>query len=360
MNKAIRVLVVDDSPVARELLLQILGADPDLTVVGVARDGEEALAAIERCVPDVVTMDIEMPRMDGYEATRRIMATHPVPIVIVSSKLTPADLAATFHAVETGALAVVEKPCGPGSPGHEAMARRLVQTVKLMSEVRVVRRWNREAPTPGKPGKPATPAAPVSCAEPAERPQIVAIGASTGGPPVLQKILSGITPQFSLPILVVQHMAPGFLQGMADWLIQSTGFHVRLAANGEVLRPGFVYLAPDGIHLGVRRYPGVPGRAWLSESEPENCLRPAVSFLFRSVAEYYGESAIGVLLTGMGHDGADELKILREKGAVTIAQDKESSVVHGMPGAAIALGAARHILTPEQIVETLKRLAVSG
>jgi two-component system chemotaxis response regulator CheB len=353
MGKLIRVLVVEDSPVARELLVHVLSSDPDLQVVATASNGEAALAAITRHNPDVVTMDIEMPGMDGYETTRRIMATQPVPVVLVSSRVTPEDVAMSFSIAEAGALAAVEKPGGPGAPGHEAMARRLTQTVKLMSEVKVVRRWNRDLAKTGTAATNGTMPEP----DKHEGPQIVAIGASTGGPPVLQKILTGLSPQFPLPIVIVQHIAPGFLQGMVEWLIQTTGFRVRIAIDGETFRPGYAYFAPDGKHLGVRRYANAPGRAWLSDAPLEHNLRPAVAFLFRAVAETYGKEAIGVLLTGMGRDGAAELKTLRDKGAITIAQDKETSVVHGMPGEAVALGAARHILPPDEITKMLTRLA---
>ena len=352
MGKIIRVLVVEDSPVARELLLHVLAADPDLRVVGTARDGEEALTAIAQHSPDVVTMDIEMPRMDGYEATRRIMATQPVPIVIVSARIKPEEVATSLNAAGYGALAAVEKPTAPGTPRHEETARRLVQTVKLMSEVKVVRRWNRDY------GSRSTSTATGETADKAKSGlEVVAIGASTGGPPVLQKILSGLSPEYPLPILIVQHIAPGFIQGMVEWLIQSTGFRVRIAIDGEKPRPGYAYLAPDGYHLGVRRFGDTPPRLFLSDDAVEHNLRPAVSFLFRTVAATYGDTAVGVLLTGMGRDGASELKQMRDRGAVTIAQDKESSIVHGMPGEAIALGAARHIMPPDEITIMLARLA---
>jgi two-component system chemotaxis response regulator CheB len=182
--------------------------------------------------------------------------------------------------------------------------------------------------------------------------KMVAIGASTGGPPVLQTLLSSLPKQFSVPVLIVQHIAAGFLPGLVEWLSQVTYFPIRIPAHGDLLLPGHAYLAPDGFHLGVERGP----RAVLSQAPPENNLRPAVSHLFRSVAETLGNQAVGVLLTGMGKDGAAELKMLRDKGAITIAQDKESSAVHGMPGEAIQLGAATHVLSPERIVEALVKL----
>lgn len=366
--KGIRVLVVDDSPIIRELLAHILNSDPDLQVVGFAGDGEEALVAIDRLCPDVVTMDIEMPRLDGYETTRRIMASRPVPVVIVSSLVQPEEVATAFHTAQSGALAAVEKPPGPGDARYEALARRLVQTVKLMSEVKVVRRWQANTPLSRPAVQPTTqpitqkvektPVLQPSSVSRIQTPQIVAIGVSTGGPSVLRTILNGLGTNFPLPILIVQHISPGFLQSMVEWLIQTTGFPTRIALSGEKPRPGYAYFAPDDYHLVVQGT-GDTVRLVLSPAPPECNLRPAVAPLFRSVANSYGAGAIGVLLTGMGKDGAPELKLLREAGAVTIAQDKDSSVVHGMPGEAIALNAALYVLPPEAIAEKLLQIAVS-
>jgi two-component system chemotaxis response regulator CheB len=181
---------------------------------------------------------------------------------------------------------------------------------------------------------------------------VVAIGSSTGGPPVLQAILSALPRDYAAPVLIVQHMAAGFVGGLVDWLRHSAGLAVDIASHGEPLCPGRAYLAPDGCHMGVE--PG--GRIGLSRSEPEHRLRPAVSFLFRTVAQVYGARAIGVLLTGMGRDGAPELKLLRDTGGVTIAQDAASSVVHGMPGEAIRLGGAMYALPPVRIAAALRSL----
>jgi two-component system, chemotaxis family, protein-glutamate methylesterase/glutaminase len=182
--------------------------------------------------------------------------------------------------------------------------------------------------------------------------QVVAIGASTGGPVVLQTILSGLPKNFAVPVLIVQHMAPGFVQGFADWLAQSSGFPVHIPTAGEYPRPGHAYVAPDGVHMGV----GTGGRVILRRDEPEDGLRPAVSHLFRGVAQVFGRQAVGVLLTGMGRDGAEALKLMRERGAVTIAQDKKTSVVHGMPGEAIRLDAAMYVLPSENIAAALTGL----
>ena len=340
----IKVLVVEDSPVVREFLVHVLGSYPEIRVVGTASDGEEALDAVRRHRPDVITMDIHMPKMDGLEATRHIMETDPTPIVIVSGSTDPHETAMMFRAIEAGALAVLMRPNGIGHPDHETTARELVQTVKLMSEVKVVRRWPR-----------TLRAAPVAMglAQAPAKVRIVAIGASTGGPPVLQTILAALPEDFPAPVLVVQHMAAGFVRGFAEWLAQSSRLPVQVAAHGESPLPGHVYLAPDGFHMKVAR----GGRIALTRDEPENGLRPSVSCLLRSVAEVYGGNAVAGLLTGMGRDGAEELRLLKEKGAVTFAQDKDSCVVHGMPGEAIRLDAAMLVLPPEKIAAVLTSLA---
>jgi len=336
--------VVEDSPVVREFLVHVLGSDPDIRVVGTAADGEEALEAVSSMRPDVVTMDIHMPRLDGMEATRRIMETHPTPIVIVSGSTDPHQVATTFRAMEAGALAVLRRPAGLGHPDHGATAGELVQTVKLMSEVKVVRRWPRAR-------RDAAVARP-EAADPARalaKVKVVALGASTGGPPVLQAILAALPRDFRVPLLIVQHMASGFVQGFVEWLAQSSALPVHVATHGEYLLPGHVYVAPDECQMKVEH----GGRIVLAGDGPENGLRPSVSCLFRSLAEVYGGEVVAGLLTGMGRDGAEELKCLKDKGAVTFAQDKDSSVVHGMPGEAIRLDAATLVLSPEKIAAVL-------
>lgn len=344
----IKVLVVEDSPVVREFLVHILGSDPGIEVIGTANDGEQALEAVMRKRPDVVTMDIHMPKLDGLEGTRRIMETHPTPIVIVSGSADPREIATTFRAMEAGALAVLRRPAGIGHPDHEATASELVQTVKLMSEVKVVKRWPRARRQPELP-RPAEE----NREQVETKVKVVVIGASTGGPPVLQTILAALPKDFPVPVLIVQHMATGFTQGFVQWLAQSSSLPVHLAAHEEHVRAGHVYVAPDEFQMRVER----GGKIVLKKDEPENGLRPSVSYLFRSVAEAYGRDAVAGLLTGMGRDGADELKLLREKGAVTFAQDKASCVVSGMPGEAIKLDAAMLVLTPERIAATLTSLA---
>ena len=344
-EQKIRVLIVEDSVVVRELLVRILESDPAICVAGCARDGAEAVAKLAETKPDVVTMDIHMPRMDGIEATRKIMETHPVPIIIVSASCDPNDVTQSFRALEAGAVALIEKPPGVGAPGHGDAARKLIETVKAMAEVRVVKRWTRE--------RMAARPAPARRVEAVDI-ELVAIGASTGGPPALHTILAALPKPFPVPIVIVQHIAGGFVQGLADWLSQTTGATVRLASDGEQARPGHVYLASDGCHLRFAKR----GRISCADDEPENGLRPAVSCLFRSIAEVYGKRAVGVLLTGMGRDGAAELKRMRDCGAVTIAQDKASAVVNGMPGAAVELDAAAHVCAPAEIAALLRELTL--
>jgi two-component system chemotaxis response regulator CheB len=406
----INVLVVDDSAVARSLVMHILGADPEIQVIGTASNGEEALKAVERRRPDVVTMDINMPRMDGLEATRQIMETCPTPIVIVSGLLDNGNANVTFRALEAGALAAQAMPPGLGHPSYAARAEELVRTVKLMSEVKVVRRWARLRDTTTgslKPGSQIThplttgnlvPGAaaveqtmddgrtrkiytiegvgkrlssqpsssivsnilvgPSSAAGPVQPPapgtiKLVAIGASTGGPPVLRTILADLPPDFPAPIAIVQHIAAGFTRGFAEWLASSSKYPVLIPRDGDRLLGGKAYVAPDGMHLGV----GPGNRATLSAAAPEHGMRPSVSYLFRSVAGSMGLHALGVLLTGMGTDGAIELKSMRDLGAITIAQDFETSVVFGMPGEAMRLGGVTYVRPAGKIGGLMAELA---
>jgi len=343
----IKVLIVEDSPVMQELLAYTIQSDPDFKIVGIAANGEEAVDMVMEKCPDIIAMDCYMPKLDGHQATRKIMETKPTPIVIVTGSLAAKDVVVTFSLIEAGALAIIKKPHSINHPEYEKDARELIQMLKLMSEVKVVRRISRISkekviikPTFEKIIKTESEI------------KIVAIGASTGGPLVLQKIISGLPRRFPVPILIVQHISLGFVDGFVEWLANTTDFPLHIAAQGESLLRGHCYIAPDGCHMGVESGP----RIVLSDHAPENGLRPSVAFLFRTTANIFGSGAVGVLLTGMGHDGAKELKLMKEKGAITIVQDEESSVVFGMPGEAINLNAATLILSPEEIAETLTAL----
>jgi len=336
----IRVLIVDDSAGMRMLLENIFSNDPAFEVAGLASNGMEAVDAAERLSPDVITMDIQMPGMDGLEATRRIMETRATPIVILSGNLDAEEVASSFRAMEAGALIALPKPRGITYAEHGAEIASLVRTVKLMSEIKVVRRWSR--PTKIKPHPFRQTAG-----EPAQADhQVVAIGASTGETVVINTILTGLPPGFPLPVLIVQHMAPGFIQGFAEWLNISSRLPVHVASQSERMLPGHVYIAPDRFQMLAEQ----GGRIALTLSDPGTLQCPSVSALFRSVATVYGGKAVGILLTGMGDDGAQELKLMKDKGAVTIAQDRESSVIFGMPGEAVNLNAAVYVMTPDNIV----------
>lgn len=349
-KKPIQVLIVDDSPVDREHLAHILGSDPDIEIAGIALDGSQAVQAVMREKPDVILMDLHLPKMSGFEASRIIMETRPVPIIIVSSSTRAGSESYLFQALETGALTLAKKPAGPSHPAHAAEAMALIETVKLMSEIKLVTRRARVRTEPA----PASPREPVTVAQ--GQIAIVALGTSAGGPPALRTILAGLPKNFPVPVLIVQHIAAGFVESMAEWLRQSTGFPVQIAARDEFPLPGHAYLAPDNFHMGVDQR----GHITLVGSSPEQRICPSVAHLFRSVACAFGPRSVGVLLTGMGCDGAAELKLMREKGAVTVAQDQASSMVHGMPGEAIKLGAASQVLALDDIAPFLTRLIVGG
>jgi two-component system chemotaxis response regulator CheB len=318
-------------------------------VIGTALTGKKALEFLKNTTPDLITMDMAMPEMDGLEATRIIMETDPLPIVIVSASWSPSEVTDTLKAMEAGAVAIMEKPRGIGHPKHNRMAIELIDTVNTLSKVKLVKRWPKMRKASEKP---EVFQKDLKIKETDIR--LVAMGASTGGPPAVQSILMGLPENLNVPVLIVQHIAKGFLEGLIEWLVKSTGRKVSVAEDKEKLSPGHFYLAPNDFQMGINN----DGIIDLSDSDPASNLCPSVSFLFRSVAETYGKNAIGVLLTGMGKDGANELKMMREQGAVTIAQDEDTSVVWGMPGEAVRLGAAKYVLPPPAIADAITKLTI--
>jgi two-component system chemotaxis response regulator CheB len=348
----IRVVVVEDSPTARALLVDILRSDPELDVVGEAQDGVEGVELTQQLRPDLVTMDIHMPRMDGFAATKEIMITAPTPIIIATSSTRAAEVEVAMYALRAGAVAVVCKPHGPASPAFEEARGRFLSTAKAMAGVKVVRRWRSceggpsEAPTIcGISPTGASRAASVRTA-------IVAIAASTGGPAALQALLSSLPGDFPIPILVVQHIAMGFTNGLAAWLNTVCDLRVKIAEHGERLKPHSVYLAPDGRHLGVSNHSFVA----VDDAAPVGGFRPSGTFLFESIARVFGPAAAGVILTGMGEDGLAGLRAVRQQGGRIFAQDEKSCVVFGMPGSAVAAGLPDVVGSPEQIAMHLTRL----
>lgn len=336
----IHVLLVDDSADVRARLRRLLCTQPDIAVVGEAASGREALRMIGVIKPDVVLMDADMPGMDGFETTIEVMVRSAMPIIIVSAHEVASEADKAFRAMEAGAVALVALPSGTGQ-SHGRREAEIVQTVRAMAEVRVVRR-RRRAP-------------PATAAHAAPRPagwgviDLIAIGASTGGPMALQHVLAGLAGDLSAAVLVVQHITPDFQASFVSWLGGATGLSVHLARNGQALQRGRVYVAPHPYQMGIDR----ERRVVLRDDPPESGLRPAVSYLFRSVATVAARRTAAILLTGMGQDGAAELLELRARGALTIAQDEATSVVHGMPGEAIRLGGAMFVLSPDEIAALL-------
>jgi len=339
----IRVLIVEDSPTAALLLTSILTSDPGIKVLATATSGEEAVRKAFELDPDLVTMDIHLPGMDGFETTRRILAQKARPIVIVSATVDPDDVRLSIESLAAGALSIMPKPPGSRSPDFRKSAEELISTVKLMAEVKMVGRR-----APAKPRSRLT--APFRLGREAK---IVAIGASTGGPAVLATILAGLPLSFPLPILIVQHITEDFDRGLADWLSVVAHRPVELAQHGQRLRAGPVLIAPSGAHLGVDR----SRRVTLDrKSGPVGGFRPSATYLFQSVARVFGPSAVGLILTGMGSDGAQGLVALHQAGGLVLAQDAASCVVNGMPGSAAALGIVDRTVELADIAPTLSAL----
>lgn len=339
----IRVLIAEDSASSRAYLEHVVNAASGMEVVAVASNGEEAAALTCELRPDVVAMDIHMPVLDGYSATRKIMATCPTPVVIVSSLVHTAEAQETFRIMEVGAVAAVPKPSGPTSKDAALDCGKLLRTLRQVAAIDVsMNRSVRAVPSPC-----AALKTPSNLSR-----KVVVIGASTGGPVALQTLLRQLPANFPLPVVIVQHISPGFMPGMVEWLKNSCALPLSIAQNGERIESGRVYFAPDHLHMGLTSV----GRIFMNDDPPLHNVRPAVSFLFQSVAKSFGGSAVGVLLTGMGRDGAAELLTLKKQGCPTLIQDQQSCVVYGMPGEAEKLGAGDYQLPPEAIGRQLVKL----
>jgi two-component system chemotaxis response regulator CheB len=343
----IRVVLVDDSPSVRAVLRRFFAKTADIQVVGEAEDGAQALRAVLDFQPQVVVMDLQMPVMDGYSAIEQIMAVRPTPIVVLSSRANRNQMQTAFEAMRRGALEVLPKP--EDTPSWQQLAESLPETVRAIAEAQA-------QPRPKKSRTAEAEARFAQASHASTLPQElrwVAIGASTGGPAALRELMEEVPADAPVGFAVVQHIASGFELGLADWLNKELPFDVRLARDGEVLRRGMLRLAPGGSHLrleagGVLRLD--------TQSPPRRGHRPSADDLFFSCAESCPREVAGVIMTGMGADGADGLLALRKAGGLTLAQDEASSIIFGMPRVALERGAADIALPPRALAHALARV----
>lgn len=343
MSSKLNILVVDDSRTTRQLMVGLINGSADMRVAGEADNGEQAVQMAQQLRPDVVLMDIVMPRMDGLQATSEIMHTCPTPIVLITASLESYETDIAFKAMKAGALTVLKKPAMV-SPDGEGAA--LLNTLRAMATVQVIHHWTRSVTQ--KPIIPSVSAMPKLNA----KPEIVAIASSTGGPAALSEILRRLPAHFPLPVVIAQHIAPDFVPSLVEWLNSVTPLPVEIARAGEYPLPGHVYFAPGNTHLLMNKFHTFE----FNHQKGEFQHIPSCDVLLDSVARSYQERAVGVILTGMGGDGALGLKAMYDAGAFTIAQDEETSIVFGMPQEAIKLKAVIHVLPILKIPEVLVNL----
>lgn len=340
----IRVLVVDDSTFFRETFSAILQKDPDLTVVATAKNGREAVELVQSHRPDIVTMDVNMPVLNGYEAVEEIMALCPTPIVMVTASPSKQDKEAVVKALALGALDVVPKPDLARAADVKQATGDLLEKIKLFSTAHVVRHLSGLRKLRGTP--------PTAKAEAPGKATVVAIAASTGGPAALAEIFSSLPEDLAATIVVAQHIAEGFTPTLVEWLASVTSFEVRAGEAGCPLRSGLAVVAPSSRHMRVDSN----GKIQVLDLPPVHGCKPSGDVLLSSVAETYGDRAIGVVLTGMGCDGTEGLKAIRGRGGATIGQDESSSAIFGMPKSAIDAGVVDRILPLEKIVGEIVQL----
>ncbi len=352
MNPAppVRVLLIDDSALALAVLARMLDGLPDVKVVATARNGLEGLAAVQQHDPTVVLTDLYMPVMDGLEFTRRLMSNSPRPILVVSTAFRDPESPLAFQSLEAGAVDLFPKP-GPGTPEEfEASRQELLRKIRILTGVRVVRR------------QPANPSGGLSLPQPfleslrLKTVRLVVIGASTGGPQALCTLLSRLPADFPAPLLCVQHISNGFLEGLADWLQSRLRIQVRIASGKESARPGTLHFPKEGHHLRI----DARGELTASLDPPVSGHRPSITVTMRSAAEAMGPAVLGILLTGMGEDGVDGLEAILRHGGITMVQDAASCIVNGMPARAVERGVATISMAPEEMGRILGRLEGEG
>lgn len=338
-------MIVDDSNTSREMLVYSLASELDIEVVGVAEDGQEAVAMVKKIKPDIILMDINMPNMDGYEASIIIMENNPTPILLMSATWDMNEVSKILENMHIGVLGVYEKPYGPGHPKYKELYERIVADIRVMSDVKVVRRWNHnhfESNFKTLQDK-----------KYAKECKFVMIGSSTGGPPILHTILRALPADYPLPILVAQHMSREFIDTFIEWLDEQCALHVKKAEDGEKICAGHVYIAPSNYHLTLQN-----SRITLIEADKSDLYVPSVSKLFSSVTQWNAGEAVAILLSGMGDDGAEAITKLKLYGGVTIAQNEDTSVVFGMANEAIKKGGIDFVLSPEGIAEFLLSIKI--
>jgi two-component system, chemotaxis family, protein-glutamate methylesterase/glutaminase len=345
----IKVLIVEDSAIASAILQKLLAFSPDIEVVGIARSGKQALDLLPKVQPHVICTDLHMQPMDGLELTRKVMATYPRPILVISASVQREDTQTVFQLMAAGAVDVFPKPVAGLSPDNAHIRTELITKIKVLSGVKVFTRRSQPLPSP-KPTQPSTLSLPAKFRGSANNAspvpiQILTIGGSTGGPQAFGVILSQLPGQFPIPILCTLHISQGFLQGFIDWLNAACLLNVKIAQMGEYPMPGTVYFAPERKHLTL----DAKGRLMHMDGDAIDGHCPSVTAMFQSVAQFYGKAAASILLTGMGKDGANGMLAIALNGGKTIAQDESSCVVFGMPKEAIQLGAAQHILPLQNI-----------
>jgi len=338
----IKVLVVEDSAVISALLSAIINSEEGMEVIACAKTGLEAISMVEALSPDLITMDIRMPEMDGIAAIKVIMASKPTPIIVISSNIDD-ELQISFRAIDEGALAVLEKPCGINDAEFSSMQQEIVNTIRCMAEVQLVKR---------RIIKDANYIEANTRKTVDSNDRLIAIGCSTGGPQVLKQVLSSLPRNFALPIVVTQHISKGFITGMVEWLNTTSELSIKVAEAGEKLNPGTVYFAPDYYHCEVAEQ-GQSLVIVLAKDDAVNGFIPSVSRLFLSVAKAAPKKALGIILSGMGEDGADGLLAMRQNGCYTVAQDEQSCIVFGMPKAAISINAVNKVMQVKEIEQCL-------
>lgn len=341
----VKVLIVDDSPIVRTVLKRILDSDPDITVEGTAINGQEAMFILENHTIDLILTDLNMPIMDGHTLVKKVMQTSPKPIIVISSYVSQSgDDENAFKLLEAGALEVLPKPEGIIAGAKSLESKNLLDKIKTLSQVVVLPKQNGFIRKKDKEEiKPFVGLNNTS---------IVIVGSSTGGPQTLQKVFETIQSPFPLPIVIAQHISRGFLANMVEWLGKNLAVEVLIAKDQERPLAGNIYFAPDDAHLTIN------GRGLFETVKPEDSdlHTPSVDVLFNSVTDYYNDRALGILLTGMGKDGAAGLLNMKNKGCFTVAQDEASSVIYGMPKAAAEIGAASKVLSLDSIISFLDKL----